>query len=95
MSKQPLEELIAQAELGDEARKFLESDLCKVLIGFARQEVQAAQEALEEVSPTDIKSISDLQVKARVGRLFESWLNSLVDEGDNAIAIFRDQTRSE
>jgi hypothetical protein len=88
---QPLDELIAQAELGEEARKFLQSDLCKVLIGFARQEVDAAQEELETADPTDTKKIISLQVNARVGRLFEQWINSLVDEGDNALAVFKQQ----
>ena len=83
------EELIAEAEMGEEARKFLAGDLGKCLVGLAHQEVELAQEALETVSPTDTEAIRDLQFKARFGRQFEGWLRSLVADGDNAIQVFK------
>lgn len=83
-------ELIAAAELGEEARKFLESDLCRCILGMAAQQIAAAQEALENVDPSDTKKIIALQNEAKLGRQFEDWLRELVSEGDNAIAVFRD-----
>jgi len=83
--------LIAEAEIGDEARRFLESDLGKTLLGMAKQEIQAAQEALEETDPTDTKTITALQNKAKVGRNFEQWLNELLIRGENALNTWKQQ----
>lgn len=82
--------LIAQAELGEEARRFLESDLCKCMLGMAEQQVMAAQEELSDVDPSNTEKIRTLQNQVKLGRQFEEWLNELVSEGDNAIAVFRD-----
>lgn len=86
-------QLIAQAELGEATRKFLESELGKCLIGMAAQEVEAAQEALETVDPSDTIAINRLQLQAKMGRNFKAWLVELVTEGDNAISVFQQQTR--
>ncbi len=83
--------LIAAAELGEQARKFLDSELGKVLIGLADQEVQLAQELLGEVNPTDTGAITELQNKVKVGKWFTQWLHELVDEGDQAISVFNQQ----
>lgn len=85
------DELIAAAELGEEARRFLESDLGKCLLGMAQQEVELAQEALERVSPTDVEAIRSLQNKALMGRQFEQWLMELLDKGNNAMTVFKHQ----
>jgi hypothetical protein len=85
------DELIAEAELGDEARKFLDGDLGKWLVGCAEQEVQAAQEALETADPNNEKAIRDLQNKAWRGRRFKEWLAELVSRGEGAIAAFKQQ----
>ncbi len=85
------DDLIADAELGDEAARFLESDLGKCLLGMAQQEVMAAHEGLEKVSPVDIEAIRALQNKALLGRQFEQWLKELVSNGEQAIALFKQQ----
>ena len=64
------DELIAAAELGEQARKFLESDLGRMLVGLADQEADLAQEALAVVSPTDTGKITELQNQVKVGRWF-------------------------
>ena len=84
------DELIAEAELGEEARSFLESDLGKCILGMAKQEVALAQEALETVSPLDSESIMELQQRAKLYRNFEQWLNELLDKGQTALEVFRD-----
>jgi len=83
------DELIAAAELGDEAKRFLESDLGKCLLGMAQQEVALAQEKLERVSPTDVEAIRALQNQAQLGRQFEAWLLELLDKGNNALEVFK------
>lgn len=88
------EELIAEAEIGDAARAFMESDLGRCLVGMALQEVQAAQEALETVNPTDVLAIERLQNQAKLGRQFEQWLKELVQRGENALVTWRQQNES-
>ena len=89
------DELIARAEIGDEGRRFLESDLGKTMLGLALQEVQTAQEALEKVSPSDIKKIMDLQQQARMGRKFEEWLTYLIADGEEAMNVWKQQQENQ
>jgi hypothetical protein len=88
------EELIAEAELGEEARHFVNSELGKCLIGMARQEVRAAQEDLEKVDCFEAKKIQELQNKAWLGRRFEEWLAELITRGNNALETWRQQNES-
>ena len=85
------DDLIDAAELGEQAKVFVESDLGKSL--FARAE-QATLEALDELSrcdPTDSKTISTLQNKAALGRQFPEWLKEIIHIGDEALAVWRQQ----
>lgn len=88
-------ELIAQALIGDEARKFLESDLGKCLIGMANQEAEKALEALATVNPTDVKAIERLQNRVWLGRQFEEFVKELITEGDNALATWKQGQQDE
>ena len=85
------EELIATAELGDDTKRFLESDLGRCLIGMAEQEIAAAQEALLTVAPMDTEGITKLQNQAKVALYFKQWLAELVDKGNAAIEVFKQQ----
>jgi hypothetical protein len=85
-------ELIAQAEIGEEGRKFLESDLGKTLLGLADQERQLALEDLAKVTPTDSVKIAELQLQAKFGEKFREWLFDLISDGDNAISVFKQQS---
>ena len=89
------ETLIAEAEIGDEAQKFLDTDLGKTLLGMAHQEVLAAQEALEVVDPSDTKKITALQNQAKAGRNFEEWLKELVNRGITALNVWQQQRNDE
>ena len=84
-----LDELIAEAELGEEARNFLNSDLGKCLIGMAQQEVMAAQQALLGANPEDRQKITELQNKARLGLFFEQWLVELISKGEEALNVYK------
>lgn len=82
-------ELIAAAEIGDQARAFLESELGKCILGMAEQEVLAAQEQLGTISPVDEKGITALQNKIFRAKSFEAWLQELLADGENALSVFR------
>jgi hypothetical protein len=85
------DELIATAELGDEAKRFLESDLGKCLLGMAQQEVESAREALETTSPMDYLKVRELQNQAWLGRHFNQWLLELLHKGEAALVIYKQQ----
>jgi hypothetical protein len=85
------DELVAAAELGDEAKRFLESDLGRCILGMAEQEVQLAQAALAEVDPTDTEGIRKLQNHAKLYRQFNDWLKELLDKGEAALQAFIQQ----
>ena len=87
-----LDELIAEAELGEQAKVFLESDLGRKLLSMAQDEVIAAQELLERVSPVDVEGIRKLQHQAQFGRKFEEWLLEIFSRGENAKQVFQQQS---
>jgi hypothetical protein len=85
------DELIAEAEIGDKAREFVESELGKTLLGMAQQEVTLAQEELETVDPSNTEKIRALQNQAKVARNFEQWLIELISKGENALTLWRQE----
>lgn len=87
----PLDGLIADAEIGDAAKEFLDSALGRKLLEMAAEQVADALEALETVNPTDTDTIRSLQGRARLGRSFEAWLVELVGRGDEALRIYQQQ----
>ena len=89
------EELIDAAILGDEAKKFLESDLGAKMHELAIGQVIAAQEALETVDPMNGVRITELQNQAKVARYFEQWLVELISKGEAALAAHQQQRSSE
>jgi hypothetical protein len=84
--------LIAHAELGEEARKFIESDLGKAVLGMAQQEIDAALQDLASVDPADTKKITKLQNQAALGRMFASWLGELINKGANAMEVYKHES---
>lgn len=85
------DDLIDAAELGEEAKKFLESDLGKTLLARAEQETLSALEELGACEPTDTKKIVLLQNKAALGRQFPQWINEIIHIGNEALAIWKQQ----
>lgn len=83
------DELIAEALIGEEAKKFRESDLGRTVLGMAEQELKEAQLALENVNPTDERAITALQNKAWRARQFGQWLDELITNGENALGLWR------
>lgn len=89
-----LDELLAEAELGEEARRFVEGQLGTCLIGMARQEAEAAKERLASVDPEDKKQITQLQNQVWLGRQFEAWLAELITKGNEALEVFKNETQN-
>lgn len=85
------DELIAAAEIGDEAKSFMESQLGQVMLGMAKQDAQIAMETLSQVDCTDSKKIRVLQNTVYLANTFEQWLNELFSKGENALAAFKQQ----
>jgi hypothetical protein len=85
------EELIAEAELGDAARNFVESELGRCVLSMAKQEIDAAHLDLEKTSPSNTEEITRLQNHIKVARWFEQWLAELIDKGNAALETWRQQ----
>ena len=86
-------QLIDDAELGEVARVFVQSDLGKAMIGLAAQEVWIAQDALGKVDPENPKEIRQLQNQVWLGEHFKQWLEEIIDKGDSALAVYKDQNQ--
>ena len=83
--------LIAQAELGEEARKFLEGDLGKFLLGCAEQDSQIAREKLVTADASKADDIRGLQQDAKFGERFSQWLVGLVQDGEQSLQVLKQQ----
>jgi hypothetical protein len=90
-----LDELVAEAELGDEAKSFLEGNLGKFLKGVADQEIRIVQDLLLKADPENTIAIRELQNRAFRWQMFVELLEGLVNTGNQAIEIFKQQTEQE
>lgn len=88
------DDLIDAAELGEEAKKFIASDLGQTLLARAQQETLAALEELSNCDPSDSRTVKSLQDKAALGRKFPEWLNEIVGIGNEALTVWRQQNEA-
>lgn len=79
--------LMAEAILGDDAEKFLKTDLGRYLLESARQEATGALHELKTVSPIDKEKITELQNKVWRAESIEGWLTGLINAGQQAREI--------
>lgn len=70
--------------MGDDAQRFLESDLGRFVLARADEEKQAALLALVEVDAEDSKRIRDLQTVVWRANSFAGWLIELIHRGRDA-----------
>lgn len=77
-------EMLAEVYMGEEARRFIQSDLGQYIIGRVEIEEREALEKLASVSPWRRRRISDLQNQLWRVRSFNAWLNDLIVSGENA-----------
>jgi hypothetical protein len=89
------DELIAEAEIGDEAKNFLESDLGKCVLGMAQQDAEAATAKLKTVDPEDAKAVRSLQNEIWKAETFGAYVAELFTRGENALQAFIQQRGNE
>lgn len=78
------EELQAEMIIGDDARRFLDSELGRTILGMAEQEKVNALGGLVTVDPADIEKVRELQnIIKRVDSL-AGWLAELIQRGNDA-----------
>ena len=76
--------LVAEVDLGNQARDFLRSDLGRHLMGCLNQEIILAQEELASVWPWRKRRIQQLQNRIWRSQFFLSWLRDLILSGKSA-----------
>jgi len=85
------DQLIAEAIMGDEAKKFLEGDLGRYMKGVADQEVEEAIIDLQDTDPTDTKKVWEIKNRIWRARNFSTWLIELVQRGEEALRVYQQQ----
>lgn len=73
--------LVAEADLGVQAKEFAQSDIGKFMVGAAQQEIAEAQEHLSKVYPWRRRKIQDLQNRIWRSKFFLSLLCELLMSG--------------
>ena len=78
------EELIDVANLGEETRRFIESDVGKSMCARAEQYVLDSLAGLAQADPDKPNEIIRLQERIRLARLFPSWFDEIMNLGEQA-----------
>jgi hypothetical protein len=73
------------AVFGEQVQEFLHSPIGDYLIKQAERELQDAIDQLKAVDPTQVQSVTLLQIQIQQLEKFESWLGAAVQDGLNAI----------
>lgn len=76
--------LVAEVDLGLQAKDFVHSELGRHLVGCLHQETILAQEELERVWPWRKRRIQDLQNRIWRAKFMLSWLRDLILSGKSA-----------
>jgi len=76
--------LVAEVNLGEDAKEFCNSDLGRYMIGAAMQEISIAQTDLAKVWPWRRRKIQELQNKIWRANFFLSLLRELLVSGKSA-----------
>ena len=76
--------LIAEVDLGVQAREFMHSDLGRHLVGCLNQEAWDAQRELNKVAFWRIHKVKELQNRVWRAEFMLSWLRELILSGKSA-----------
>lgn len=76
--------LIAEVDLGQQAKEFFQSDIGRYVVGCCQQEVADAQDKLERTAPWRRRRIQELQNQAWRARSLLAWLRGLIESGKAA-----------
>lgn len=85
------EALLSVMDIGDQAEKFIGSELGQVMLSCAREEARAAMDKLKDCSPFDSKAIREHQAAIWRSESFEGWLRDLVVRGREAYNTYRER----
>ena len=89
------EEIAAHVELSDQAKAFVESELGQCVLGMAKQEIDGLKNDLAETDPHNVSKVMQLQERIRACGLFNQWLVELIFKGDQALAAFQQEERTD
>lgn len=76
--------LIAEVDLGRQAKEFFQSDLGRYILGCAQQEAQSALIELSTVSWWRFIKVRELQNRMWRARMLIAWMADLVRSGKSA-----------
>lgn len=93
MSELTSDDLQAAAELGEDAKAFLESDLGKSMLAAAHADALEAMEHLGVTDPDDKKELVRWQIELKAARKFAEKLQHFILIGDEALSQW--STRNE
>jgi hypothetical protein len=86
-----VDEVVAEALIGDEAKKFVESDLGRCVLGMAKQDLDEAKEKL--IDATEEKEQEELRLKAMLARRFPDYLSELITRGEQALEVWKHESQ--
>ena len=87
--------LVAEVDLGLQAREFLHSDIGRHLVGCAHQEIVEGQEFLGTVAPWRRRRIQELQNRIWRANFLLSWLRELLVSGKSAASALEEAHEGE
>jgi hypothetical protein len=79
-----IEQLVAEARVGDEFRTWVQSDVGRYIIGRAEQHEINMLRELGRTSPFDNEKISLLQSEAKAPGLLIRWIEEVMSQGEQA-----------
>lgn len=86
-----VDEVKAQVLIGKEAQDFLESDLGKVILGMAKQDMESAVEGFSSANAANTEQVIEAQVRVRVAMRFERYLVELITRGSEVFEAYKQQ----
>lgn len=90
MTDPRIEQICAEAEIGEAARQFLDSELGKCISGMAKQETDMAMLEFADVDPSDLAKVRAIQLRVKFGLSFNDWLVELINKGNEALEAFNE-----
>ena len=85
--------LVAEVRLGIQTKEFLGSPVGKYIEGRAEKAREEAFTAWEQVDPSDVETIRELQFRARLPALVLTWLDEAINQAQHAEASLQDLDR--
>lgn len=82
--------LVAEIDLGSQAKDFIHSELGRHLVGCLHQEILLAQEELARIWPWRWRRIQVLQNRIWRSQFMLSWLRDLILSGKSADGVLQE-----